>query len=34
MCEFKFYQELQKEILATHPILKIRISGGKSDAEV
>lgn len=28
MREFKFYQELQKEILAAHPILKIKIAGG------
>lgn len=28
MHEFKFYQELQKEILATHPIFKIKIAGG------
>lgn len=34
MCEFKFYQELQKDILTAHPILKIRIAGGESDAEV
>lgn len=29
MCEFKFYQGLQKEIVTAHPIFKMRMAWGK-----